>query len=218
MALTSLLFGTQHATIAGLLIDASVQEDHDRDAEVTEYPVEDVITTDHVQVKTPELKMEGVITDAPIGYVLLGNIINLERSISSFFGSSRRSIDGYNTLVDLMTKRVPFDVVTTLAKYSNMVIKRLSIVRTSSTGNAIHFIATMKQIRIVQSQVGANVSVAPSVSNRTAPTTNAGNVTVGSWTGIPQGGIGSKTPPPPEQIDATAKEVSTWSNFLSGQF
>jgi hypothetical protein len=166
MGILSFLFSQEHAKIGGLLIDASVSETHSIEAEVTEYPVENGATvSDHIQVKSPELTMEGVITDAPLGYFIIGNIENIVRSVSVLFGGSKRSIDGYNVLVNLQRNRIPFDVFTTLRKYENMVIKSLKVVRTSATGASIHFTAVLKQINIAVSEVDTSTRLAPVAKN-----------------------------------------------------
>lgn len=201
MGILSFIFSQDRAKIAGLLIDASIEETHTIDADVTEYPVEDgSMITDHVQVKTPELVMKGVITDAPLGYALVGNIQNLIRSVSILFGGTKRSIDGYNVLVDLQAKRMPFDVYTTLRRYKNMVIKNLSVVRNADQGASVHFSATLKQIHVAVSEV-EEVPLAAPVKNIAAKTKDVGQVNpVGpSW--IPRA-----------QIDCSSK-FSVWDIF-----
>jgi hypothetical protein len=184
MGILSFIFSQDHARIGGLLIDASVSETHTIDADVTEYPVESGATiSDHVQVKSPEVEMEGVITDAPLGYVLVGNIENVVRSVSVLFGGSKRSIDGYNVLVNLQANRIPFDVYTTLRKYQNMVIKSLRVIRTSQTGASVHFSASLKQINIATSQIDTDANIAQGSRNLASKNRDVGQVTPGkpSW-------------------------------------
>src|SRR5713101_5273233 len=55
-----------------ITIDATLQEVHKADAEVTEHPVElGADITDHVRPKPVELRIEGIISDTPIDDSLL---------------------------------------------------------------------------------------------------------------------------------------------------
>lgn len=48
--------------------DAVINEQHSRDAQVTQFPVETgQVVTDHIIVNPPELTVQGIITDSPIG-------------------------------------------------------------------------------------------------------------------------------------------------------
>ena len=121
-----------------------------------------------MQLKPAELSIEGVITDTPLGYAVIGNIKNLIRSVSTIFGGSSRSLDAYNELIKLQQSRKPFTVLTGLKRYKNMIITELSVPRTAQTGKSLQFKATMKEIRIVKSQTSAApASAAPALSGAT---------------------------------------------------
>lgn len=48
--------------------DAVINEQHSRDAQVTQFPVETgQVVTDHIIVAPPEITVQGIITDSPIG-------------------------------------------------------------------------------------------------------------------------------------------------------
>lgn len=48
--------------------DAVINEQHSRDAQVTQFPTETgQIVTDHIVVGAPEITVQGIITDSPIG-------------------------------------------------------------------------------------------------------------------------------------------------------
>lgn len=154
--------------VAGIVIDATVSEEHRSTCELTENPVEEgAKITDHVQLQPSELTIEGVITDSPLGYALIGNIQNIVRSVSTLFGQASRSIDAYKDLLDLQKSRKPFTVITGLKRYENMILTELSVPRTAETGNAIHFRAVMKEIRIVKSKAStlSNSSI-PSLAKK----------------------------------------------------
>jgi hypothetical protein len=140
--------------VAGIVVDATVSEEHVSNCETTDNPVEDGSdVTDHVHIKPIELTIDGVISDSPLGFAVVGNIQNFARSITNLFGKKTpRSIEAFNSLLDLQKSRTPFTVLTGLRRYENMILTELSVPRTSQTGAAIHFSAKMKQIRIVSSK------------------------------------------------------------------
>lgn len=164
-------------TTKGISVDATVNEEHLTTCDLTENPVEDgAKVTDHVQLNPAELTVEGVISDSPLGYAVIGNVQNLARSVSSVFGGSVRSIDAYNELLQLQKSREPFTVITGLKRYQNMIMEELSVPRTSQTGAAIHFKAVMREIRIVKSKTATNsLSIKPASKNLASPTKDLGS-------------------------------------------
>lgn len=151
MGILSLIFGQTKASIGGITLDASVSEEHLSTAELTDNPVEDgAKITDHVQIQPKQLTIEGVVSDFPLGYLEIGNIMNLGRTVMSLFGKSSRSVDAYNKLVKLQEKREPFTVVTGLKRYKNMILTELSVPRTAETGKSLQFRAVLREIRIAK--------------------------------------------------------------------
>lgn len=153
--------------VSGIVLDASISEDHVKECEVTENPVEEgAKITDHVQIKPAMLTIEGIISDYPIGFPIIGNVLNAASTVSNIFDqTSSRSIDAYNQLVKLMDDRQPFTVVTSLKKYESMVFESISVPRTVQSGRALHFTAKLKQIRIVSSQTGPSTTPKAGVKN-----------------------------------------------------
>jgi len=163
-------------TLTGIVVDATVSEEHVSTADLTENPVEDgAKVTDHVQLKPSQLTIEGVISDTPLGYAVIGNIQNLVRSVATLFGRSSRSTDAFNNLRKLQESRKPFTVITGLKRYTNMIMTDLSVPRTATTGGAIHFRAVMKEIRIVKSKSAGGGSLSSSVSDLGSPTKDLGS-------------------------------------------
>ena len=161
--------------VAGIVVDATISEEHLTEVDLTENPVEDgAVVTDHVHIKPAQLTIQGVISDTPLGYAVIGNIQNVIRSVTSLFGKSSRSIDAYNDLLKLQKSRQPFTVTTGLKRYENMILVSLSVPRTAATGRAIHFSAVMREIRIVKSKT-TTVSLSSSVSSLGSPTKDLGN-------------------------------------------
>ncbi len=161
----------------GIVIDALVTEEPSFTAEVTKNPVEGgAKISDHIQLKPVELSLEGVISDAPLGYAVIGNIQNLVRQVSNIFSGSSRSLDAFNELLALRNNRMPFTVVTSLKRYKNMVMTELSVPRTAQTGNAIHFRCKMEEVIIVSSQTTSNIlSLSSGVKKIGQTTADVGN-------------------------------------------
>jgi len=168
MGLLGIIFGQGKSSIGGLVIDATVNQDHIGSAEITKNPVEKgAQITDHVQIAPNQLLIDGIISDTPIGFPILQNVLNIVNTVTTLFGKSSRSIDGFNKLVDLKDKREPFTVITDLKRYNNMVISDLRVTRSNTTGNAIEFKASMEQIRIVSSKtstVNSNINAGGAAS------------------------------------------------------
>jgi len=166
----------------GIVIDATVREEHSSTCEVSENPVEEgADVTDHVYVRPPMLSIEGVITDTPLGFAAISNVQNLVTEASNIFGfnnpfggSGSRSIDAFNSLVNLQKTRKPFTVLTGLKRYENMILEDLHVPRTAETGNAIHFTANFRQVRLVQSQLISTANLNQSVKSLAAKTVDKG--------------------------------------------
>lgn len=141
--------------IGGIVIDATISEEHNTSCDLTENPVEDgAKITDHVQIKPAELSIEGVISDSPLGTPFVQNFQNIVDSVGVYLGKTSRSIDAYNKLLDLQNKREPFTVTTGLKQYKNMIMTKLSVPRKAEMGGSLQFKATLREIRIVKSKSG----------------------------------------------------------------
>lgn len=173
MALLNIIFGRKvRAQIGGITVDASIDEDHTLTCDVTENPVEDGANiTDHVHLRPAELKINGVISDTPLDFSALnlpivGNVVGLINNTLINAGEPR-SIQQYNKLVELRKKREPFDVVTGLKVYKNMILSSLTVNRNATNGKAIHFSAEMKEIKIVKSSIGGDTTTLKSTVSST---------------------------------------------------
>lgn len=125
--------------IGGFELDASVNETHSFESEVTDHPVEKgADVTDHVRARPIMLMIEGVVSDSPIGD------IRDRRSVTT-----SPSNDALAHLLDIRDKREPIVVETALKVYENMVLQSLEIPRSASTGEALRFRATFKQVQLV---------------------------------------------------------------------
>lgn len=167
--------------LGGIVVDAAVSEEHLNDSDVTENPVEDgAKITDHMQIKSKQLTIDGVISDSPLsadfaGISVPSNFHNFAGTVQTTLGRDSRSIDAYQRLVALQEKREPFTVVTGLKQYKNMVLKTLTVPRTAATGKAIHFKAVLREIRIVKSKSVGAPNVKDAVKNLASKTKDLGS-------------------------------------------
>jgi hypothetical protein len=136
MAVT-LLFQQTTVELGSLTLDASLSESHQKDAEVTEHPVElGADISDHFRPKQDQLQIEGVVSNTP----LRGT------------ADSARAQTAYETLVRLRKTGQMLTVVTPLESYENMALISLVVPRDPKLGEVLKFTASLKQVTIVQSQ------------------------------------------------------------------
>jgi hypothetical protein len=125
--------------IDGYPIDATLSEDHDHDADVTDHPVESgAAITDHVRIRPLVVSLEGIVSDSPIGDVAF------ERE-----EGAAHSADAYAVLLSILESREPVSIRTSLATYHNMILQRLSVPRSVDTGKSLRFRATFRQLILV---------------------------------------------------------------------
>lgn len=185
--------------------DASIRENHTRESPVSEFPIENGLAiSDHVLVRPFSLELNGIITDSPIGTVqqLLTEVGGTLASsllppvapaigaaayslISSFQNSKSPSAKAYGDLLQLQANAQPFDVLTSLYRYSNMWIKRISVPRDAETGNALVFTLELVQLILVSPQsVNVKVFANPALSANQA---DLGSQAAGIPNGFKQG-------------------------------
>lgn len=125
--------------IEDFAIDASIREVATYESLVAEDPIEtgsDI--TDHVRNKKPDLVIDAVVTDSPIGAM-----------VDARNTTTLPTEDALAHLLKLRESRQPFTVLCNLGLFGSVVFKRLVIPRDPRTGAALGFTATLKQIEIV---------------------------------------------------------------------
>ncbi len=124
--------------IDGYTVDAALTETHNLAADVTEFPVEDGSTiSDHVIVKPRQYSCTGVISNSP-----LASISPLRNAATAPATEGRQILEAI-----LETKKV-ITIQTTLRSYTNMVMESLTFEESSTTGDALRFTASFRQITI----------------------------------------------------------------------
>jgi hypothetical protein len=141
--------------------DAVVRESHESEIEITEDPVEGGSPIhDHIIIKPKRYEMEGVISDNPMpsgGATVFGSI------------GGRRSVTGYEMMVNLQESGEPFTVLTGLKRYPNMLLEHIAVDQDASTAEVCAFRARLKQVRIVNTKIVDVPPRRPGKPKRQAP-------------------------------------------------
>jgi hypothetical protein len=163
-------------------LDATITENHTRENETTDSPVEEGVDfTDHIRRKPVALTLEGIVTDTPaLGPTRLDELgINTGRDGAQPEGSRitatvSRSRQALEQLEAIMAARQPITVATKLATYPNMVLTQLTIPRAAGNGDALRFSATLREVRTVKT-ARARIAVKVNKSdNRVKPKLDEG--------------------------------------------
>lgn len=136
--------------INGYAIDAALSEDHDHEAEVTEFPVEQGGNiTDHVRIKPIQVTIKGVVSDTPIGAVAaIRDAANVTIGDGDVGDAVLPSVEALAFLRATFEAGKEITIETSIKTYDDMIMERLSIPQSAETGEALMFTATFKQIII----------------------------------------------------------------------
>lgn len=160
----------QGRSIAGIIPQVIIEEQHTDDLMITEHPVENSADiTDHAVKQPSHVIMR-------CGWSQSGsNVPGLSLTQPS-------PKDAYQMLLDLQKTRRPFDVVTGKRSYKNMLIKRLTTVTDEDTENALIVDVELREILMVSTTEQRFGTVGPIISQQLAnpaansPLVNAGSV------------------------------------------
>lgn len=138
----------QGRSIAGIIPQVIIEEQHTDDLMITGHPVEDgADITDHAVKQPSQVIMR-------CGWSKSGSNVPL---LSLTQPGPK---DAYKMLLDLQASRQPFDAVTGKRSYKNMLIKRLSTVTDEDTENVLIIDVELREVIIVNTSVtGGTVSV-----------------------------------------------------------
>lgn len=130
-------------SVGGLIFDATFEEQHESDLEVTDNPVESGVTvSDHAFAKPKRITLQAGVSDTPMR----------ARPGDTFAGAVSRSRAAYEALVQLQAKAEPFDVQTGLKLYKNMVCTSVRAGQDKDTANSFVFTAVLREVQIVNTQ------------------------------------------------------------------
>lgn len=179
-----------------LVIDATMQETHSAASEVTEHPVEvgsDI--TDHIRPKPIEVRIDGIITNAPLqtdalslalgASPLAPGLALANAAALALIGKAEFTKDAFNTLRRIRDNGVLVVLNTAYEAYENMAMTDLQIVRDQNTGDALHFTATFRQIVIVDAAKLENLpTLAQDASDIGSQSTSSASGAIGKATDL----------------------------------
>lgn len=121
--------------------DAIIDENHERDSQITSFPIEDgAEASDHIIINPERISITGFITNTPA--IILGA------------GASSDNVqNAVDVLEDLWQSKELMTVVSDLKVYSDMAIESLSFPRDQRTGQALEFRVSLKKINKVSTEL-----------------------------------------------------------------
>lgn len=184
----------------GIIAQATLDEVHHDELEITEHPIEmGAPIADHAFKRPAQVIIRCAWSNSPsdtsilqqgigIAAALGGTPVALAASIPATVGgvgsilkgaSANQINDVYNKLLILQAQRIPFDIFTGKRHYTNMLFKSLTCTTDKAWENALFIIAVCQQVIIVSTQILAlQTASAGNMANpaATAPITSTGNI------------------------------------------
>lgn len=134
--------------IGSYIIDTSTNEVHTYESDVTEFPVEQGSPiSDNIRPKPIVVVITGIVSDTPLPPIAAGR--QVVGSNESDGDDSPPSVSALAALIAIRDARQEVSISTAVASYDNMALQSLVIPRDPTTGEALGFTATFKQIVIV---------------------------------------------------------------------
>lgn len=183
----------------------TLEEVHDDELEITEHPVEQgAAITDHAYKRPARLRLHLRWSNSPsVSGFFEGLAQGAEATITTpqalLSGNTQNQVrDLYDKLLKLQVDRVPFDVVTGKRKYSEMMIKGITVTTNKELEHTLDAVVNVQQVLIVSTQTFATSVPAESQANAEATlrTQNLGSKPLlpttkltHSWGGDVTGGV-----------------------------
>lgn len=128
-------------TIAGFLIDATISIGRERSSDVTDEPVEDGSAfVDNIRPLPMVLHLDCIVSDTPIGAAATA------RAGTTTLPSS----DARALLTRIHEARQPITIQTDTDTFTSMAVQSISDTEDATTGEALRFRATFKQVTVVR--------------------------------------------------------------------
>ena len=123
-------------TIGPVPVDVVVREQHESDLTITTNPVEfGAAVSDHAYVEPKKLMLDAVMASR-VGPAAVGA--------------------AYQSLLRLQEAREPFDIITGLTLYRDMLIERITVNRDSRFATVLYFTAECREVIIVDTETTAS--------------------------------------------------------------
>ena len=131
----------QPVSVGGVEFDALIDSEENYESEVPEYPTEKGFkVSDTIVLKATVLNMTLFVTDTPVTW---------KGRLGSGPGKTEAVV---KRLKEMYFKKLPVEVVTSDAVYSNMAITSLSIKKTAEVGYAREIPISFKEIVVTESK------------------------------------------------------------------
>jgi len=177
-----------------ITVDATMNETHSMEAEVTEHPVEQGANiSDHIRPKLKRYTIDGIISNTPIGPagdltdalhtgalavgVTLPTIPNsYDVDLARSAGSTTRAKATFEKLLDLVDAAQVITVHTPLKDYPSMALESVTVVREPHlSAGGIRFQAVCKEVRTVEAlKTGTSALPASAQPSKDLGTQNPG--------------------------------------------
>lgn len=150
------LFVRKKRYIGGVRLDAVIRESHSSPIRLTQNPVEKgADVTDHAIIEPKKLTIEGVVSDTPLGFRAVSDLID---TATGYFGASSsdsetRSQIAFNDLNKLKDARDEIEIQTGLKLYPNMMILDIKVDQDKDTSRAIFMTIECQEVIIVETEV-----------------------------------------------------------------
>ena len=165
----------QPVSVGGVEFDALIDSEENYESEVPEYPTEKGFkVSDTIVLKATVLNMTLFVTDTPVTW---------KGRLGSGPGKTEAVV---KRLKEMYFKKLPVEVVTSDAVYSNMAITSLSIKKTAEVGYAREIPISFKEIVVTESK-----TVTIPASYGKSGKTGASGGTANTRSGSSGGGSGS---------------------------
>lgn len=186
-------FNQEGEALAPIIAQATVEEHHDDELEITEHPIEEgAVISDHAFMRPSRVIIRCAWSNSPSGPsgliskavgvgAALNKTVGVLAAVASTVQAAQSILSGndqnqvrqiYKKLLALQSDRIPFDLFTGKRAYRTMLIRSLAVDTSAETENILAVTAVCQQIIIVSTQV---VSIkSQSDPESTAPTKELG--------------------------------------------
>jgi hypothetical protein len=138
---------------SGIDVLATIEEQYEDRLEITDHPVETgTDMSDHSYMRPYSLVMRCGWTNSTSAQ-LLSQLQSIFSADPSSFSATSDTVSAiYSQLRALQLSRQPFNVITTLRNYTNMMMTSLAVVRDEKTSQSLLAVVTMRSVNIVSTQ------------------------------------------------------------------
>lgn len=157
--ISSLLVKPKRA-VGPMSLQVTISENHEDEMEITDHPIEQgAIISDHAYKRPAVVTIQGAWSLSPSQAGLIDGVIGGVKATISGVKQilSGKAPDGmtdiYTRLLKLQKEAIPFDIYTGKRKYSNMLIRGLTVSTDKLTENCLMVTIVCREVQIVNTRV-----------------------------------------------------------------